>query len=276
LGVLVVLWLNRNGRGRALFFAFCYFVVLLFPVLGFFTVYFFRYSFVGDHFQYLASIGPLALVGAGLMAGFERLEKGIAFLRPVLVGIIAAGLGVLTGLQSRMYVDNETLWRTTIERNPACWMAYNNLGYEFLQTGRVEEAISLCSRALELHPNDNEAHNNLGIAFARKGNLDLAFHEYREALRINPNYADAHYYLGTVYAKKGELNTAIQEYREALRITPDDMDAHYNLGNALASIGNLDAAIHEFQETLRINPNNPQAQSDLSYWIAFKNRQDKK
>ena len=259
-----------------MFFAFCYFVVLLFPVLGFFTVYFFRYSFVGDHFQYLASIGPLALVGSGLMAGFERLEKGIAFLRPVLVGIIAAGLGVLTGLQSRMYVDNETLWRTTIERNPACWIAYNNLGYEFLQTGRVEEAIRLCSRALELHPNDNEAHNNLGIVFARKGNLDLAFHEYREALRINPNYADAHYYLGTVYAKKGELNTAIQEYREALRITPDDMDAHYNLGNALASIGNLDAAIHEFQEALRINSNNPQVQSDLNYWIAFKNRQDKK
>jgi len=30
--------------------------------LGFFSVYFFRYSFVSDHFQYLASMGPLALV----------------------------------------------------------------------------------------------------------------------------------------------------------------------------------------------------------------------
>ena len=43
-----------------------FFGALLFPVLGFFDVYFFRYSFVGDHFQYLASMGPLALLGAAL------------------------------------------------------------------------------------------------------------------------------------------------------------------------------------------------------------------
>ncbi len=47
---------------RPVFFAAAYFVVSLFPVLSFFNVYFFRYSFVGDHFQYLASMGPL---GAG-------------------------------------------------------------------------------------------------------------------------------------------------------------------------------------------------------------------
>src|SRR6266566_7722065 len=60
---LVVLWFIHAKWGRTLFFAAAYCVVSLFPVLGFFSVYFFRYSFVSDHFQYLASMGPLALAG---------------------------------------------------------------------------------------------------------------------------------------------------------------------------------------------------------------------
>src|SRR5262249_33897175 len=63
---LVALWFIHAKWGRALFFAAAYYVVSLFPVLGFFSVFFFRYSFVSDHFQYLASMGPLALAGAGM------------------------------------------------------------------------------------------------------------------------------------------------------------------------------------------------------------------
>ena len=65
-GALYVLWSRRNGWGRSPLFAFAYFAVSLFPLLGFFNVYFFRFSYVADHFQYLASMGPLALLGAGL------------------------------------------------------------------------------------------------------------------------------------------------------------------------------------------------------------------
>src|SRR5213083_2910835 len=70
---LIVLWALPGKAGRALFFTAAYYVVSLFPVLGFFSVYFFRYSFVSDHFQYLASMGPLALAGAGIVTGCSRL-----------------------------------------------------------------------------------------------------------------------------------------------------------------------------------------------------------
>ena len=60
---------RRASALRPVFIATIYFGALLFPVLGFFSVFFFRYSFVGDHFQYLASMGPLALAGAGLSRG---------------------------------------------------------------------------------------------------------------------------------------------------------------------------------------------------------------
>ena len=75
--VLFILWLNRKGWARPMLVALAYFLALLFPVLGFFNVYFFRYSFVADHFQYLASIGPLTLAAAGIsrLFGFSRNRK---------------------------------------------------------------------------------------------------------------------------------------------------------------------------------------------------------
>src|SRR5262249_61543728 len=78
---LLVLCLVRVKWSRAVFFAAAYYVVSLFPVLGFFNVFFFRYSFVSDHFQYLASMVPLALAGAGITVGCTPLVVVAANLR---------------------------------------------------------------------------------------------------------------------------------------------------------------------------------------------------
>ena len=127
-GGLLFLWLKRNGRTGSLFFAAAYYVTALFPVLGFFSVYFFRYSFVGDHLQYLASIGPIALAGAGIDTAFSFFRKRGQFLKPAVCGILLSALGLLTWQQCAQYADAEVLYRTTISRNPSCWLAYNNLG----------------------------------------------------------------------------------------------------------------------------------------------------
>ena len=76
--VRVVVGADRRARGahrgvmatrgrawcRAVLFVGGYFVAALLPVLGFFNIFFFRYSFVADHFQYLASVGIITLVCA--------------------------------------------------------------------------------------------------------------------------------------------------------------------------------------------------------------------
>jgi len=47
------------------------------PVLGFFDQYFYRYSFVADHFQYLASVGVIALACAAGQAPTPLPYRGI-------------------------------------------------------------------------------------------------------------------------------------------------------------------------------------------------------
>src|SRR5438270_13213426 len=102
-------------------------------------LYTFRFTFVADHYQYLASIGPIALASAGLVT-LSRSSKTLQ--GPVVAGgfVILICLGLLTWTQSATYRDLEMFWRTTIAKNPSCWMAYNNLGFVQLQQGDLEYA----------------------------------------------------------------------------------------------------------------------------------------
>ena len=57
------------------------------------------------------------------------------------LGLLATLAG-LTWRQSRMYTDIETLYQTTIDRNPECWMAHNNLGVVLAGHGHTDEAVA--------------------------------------------------------------------------------------------------------------------------------------
>ena len=260
---LLVLWLNRNSRLRPVFFTFAYFVVSLFPVLGFFNVYFFRYSFVGDHFQYLASIGPLALAAAGITAALDFVGKGNRFLKPALCGTLLVVLGILTWRQSTIYTDVETLWNDTLEKNPNAWMAHNNLGAALADHGRFSEAIAEYQASLRINPDNVEADNNLGTALVRLGRVPEAIGYWEQALRIKPDYAEAHNNLGIALAQAGRMSEAIGHWERALQINPNLAEAHNDLGAALMQTGKLEDAIGHYEQALRVKPDFADAHCNL-------------
>jgi tetratricopeptide (TPR) repeat protein len=269
---LFVLWLNCKGRLRSVYFAWTYFVVSLFPVLDFFKVYFFRYSFVGDHFQYLASIGPIALVGAGIVKVIGHFEKRTRFLRPVFCGALLLTLGVLTWRQSATYVNAETLWRTTLARNPDCWMAYNNLGSVLAREGKFDQAISYSQKSLEIEPKNAEAYKNLGLVLAQKGEMDGAISLWQKSLEIEPDDAKIHYDLGVAYFMNGQTDKAIVHFQKALEIQPDFALAHNNLGLALFEKGWMDKAIVHYRKALEIQPDYATAHNNLGFALFKKGR----
>jgi protein O-mannosyl-transferase len=276
---LVVLWLIRAKWSRAVFFAAAYYVVSLFPVLGFFSVYFFRYSFVSDHFQYLASMGPLALASAGIVMGCSRLaaSRGLSALPStsrqsalvttplVWISVVFLLLLVfLTWQQTAVYRDLITLYTVTLTKNPGCWMAHYNLGIALSGQGDTDGAIAHYRQAIELRPSYAEAHYNLGRLLAQKGQLDDAVAHYHKALELNPADAEAHNNLGATLFASGHADEAITHYRKALEIQPDYADASCNLANALLSNGDLDGAIAQYSACLRVSPNQVEAQYNLA------------
>ena len=269
-----VCWRYRQGWGKAGLFGLGYFVVMLLPVLGFIDIYFMRFSLVADHWQYFAIIGPIALVAAALTAAGERLGRGKAGLGVAVGGALLLVLGVLTWKQAAIYADEETVWRDTLAKNPACWLAHGDLGIALGMKGQTDEAISQYQQALRLKPDYAEAYNNLGIAFYQQGRADEAILQFQEAIRLTPDYADAHDNLGNALAQKGQIDEAITQYQQALRLKPDDADAHNNLGNALGQKGQLDDAIRQFQQALRLKPDYADAHDNLGNALGQKGQTD--
>ncbi len=219
-----------------------FFAATLGPVLGFIMLYTFRYTFVADHYQYLASIGPIALV----CAGAATLARSYSQARPFVFGLLACVVAVLTALtwrQSAMYADIESLWRTTIARNPDCWMAYNNLGTVLLQKGQVDDAIAHYQRTLQMAPEAGDADYNLGNAFLQKGEIDEALAHYQRAVSVIPKDPDIQVGLGNALWQKGKADEAIDHYRKALELRPYYFGAHYNLSTVLLQKGEVDEAI---------------------------------
>lgn len=294
---LVSLWFIHAKWGRALFFAAGYYVVSLFPVLSFFTVFFFRYSFVSDHFQYLASMGPLALAGAGIATLLGRFsetpaefvphpdappqsDSTIAGLRRRLAlscglcGILLVSLGFLTWRQTTEYHNLFALYTATLQKNPGCWMAHYNLGIVLSNQGEAEQAIGHYRRAVDLRPDYAEAHYNLGRLLVEQGQFDDAIAHYEKAAAVNPADAEAQNNLGVTLFGIGRADDAIAHYQKALEIQPDYAEASCNLASALVAKGDFDGAIARYTACLAAIPDQEEARYNLASALLRKGRID--
>jgi len=249
----VVIYFGHRFFGRGIEVAALFFLATLAPVAGFVMLFTFRYTFVADHYQYLASIGPIALASAGLVT-LSRSSKTLQW--PVVAGgfAILICLGLLTWRQSATYRDLETLWRTTIAKNPSCWMAYNNLGVVQFQKGDLDDAIEKYEQSLRLNPDYAEARYNLGSALLQKGKIDDAIAQCQKALELGPNDPDAHVVLGNAFMARRDIDGAISQYTQALALRAEDSNAHYNLATALREKGEFEQAGREYQKAREFEP----------------------
>jgi tetratricopeptide (TPR) repeat protein len=163
-----------------------------------------------------------------------------------------------------MYGDIETLWRITLAKNPACWMAHTNLGIEVLQKGKLDDAINHYRAALEMQPDSWDAEYNLGTALVAKGHIDEAIFHCERAVSLQPNDPDAQVSLGDALREKNRIDEAILHYQKAMAIRPDYFLAHYGLGRALLQKGELDAAIAQCRAALLIRSDDPDCQTVLA------------
>ncbi len=234
LALLVFCWWLRRFS-RAPLAALLLFSGTLFPVLGFVNVYPFMYSFVADHFQYLASIALTTLVAAGLALLLQRWKLHEQITGKAIMLSLVSLLALLTWWQARMYRDAETLYTTTLERNPDCWLAHNNLSVVLLAKGEIDPAMAHSERALAIKPDDYQPHLSLGDALVRKRRFDEAIVHFQKALELKPDYAETHSYLGGAYLAQHRPREAIAEYEKTLALSPASVYANNNLAWLLAT-----------------------------------------
>jgi protein O-mannosyl-transferase len=277
---------RQIGRGPAA--AAMLFCGLLFPALGFVNTLPMRYSFVADHFAYLAS----AVFFAGVVALLAKMDSRTV---RALAGVVIVVLAGVTWNRTRAFGDAQTLWRDTLAKNPSSWMAQHNLGNILLDHGRLDAAEVQFREAIRLKPDHGEARVSLGRLYEKRHQPEAAARWYREAIAIAPRLAMAHYNLGTLLAAQNDLHGATRELEVALALRPEDRatrenlarlwneigarlatqeqlhaaqaalwratqvdpelaDAHLNLGIVLQKLGKPDEARAEFETALRLRP----------------------
>ncbi|MGH7994798.1 MAG: tetratricopeptide repeat protein [Opitutaceae bacterium] len=277
-GLLFLTWsIRRKTRGPLA--ALLFFVGTLFPALGFVNVYPFLYSYVADHFQYLASLGIFAAAASGAVWAAERVRGALggpgdralfAGLSRGALAVALAALGAMTWRECGWYRTPVVFYRRILEKNPGCWLADNNLGLLLQEEGRPQEAFELYRAALRLRPQYAEAHSNLGVVYLSRGKLKEARANFLQALRIDPTYQQARNNYGLVLDREGRLGDAIAQFRTAVDERPDDPTARGNLVSALLrrsaaeyGKGDFAAAISDYNVVLRIRPGLAAAENNL-------------
>lgn len=267
------LWALKGKFGTGPFAAWAYFTVTLGPALGFFDVYPMRYSFVADHFQYLASVGPIAAAAAaatrGAAAARQRLAGWPRLLAPGASALLLALLALLAAARCRAYRDEETLWRDTLARNPSAWMAHNNLGILLASTGRAAEAEAHFEAAIARRPAHASAYANLGYLLLTRGDAEGAARHLRRAVELDATNLAARLHLGDALARTGAEKEAVLHYRVALVLDPSNAALRYNLGTLLARAGRLEEGIEHLREAVRLKPDLPGARENLELALSL-------
>jgi tetratricopeptide (TPR) repeat protein len=275
-GCLIIawsIWQWRNQLGRKAVAAVIFFPVMLFPMLGFFSLYTFQYTYVADHYQYVACIGLIALVvGAGCRWAhqFGKTAKSVATIAAACILLV---LGTLTWQKTHIYKNLETLWRDTLDKNPNSFLASNNLGLLLQNKGNFYEAETLYRHTIRINPAYSLAYYNLGNLLQQQGKLNEAISNYRQALELRmPNPFDVHLNLATALAQNKDYEQAVTHLNAALRRKPDSPQVYYNWGIILQKQGKLDEAIEKWKKALELNPNLTPARLSLNLTLKEQNK----
>ncbi|MGH7214745.1 MAG: tetratricopeptide repeat protein [Tepidisphaeraceae bacterium] len=274
---VVALWSLRRRIGRGPLVAALFFGGTLAPALGFVDVFPMRYTFVADHYQYLASLGMIVL---GVVSASALPRRSAPFRPVVALGVIGA-LCVLTFDRARAFESLETIWRDTESKNPDSPIVLNNYGMVLLGQGRLDEAETKFRRVRELKPTAFEPHSNLAAVAEARGDNAAAIEHLRAALAVDPRAMPPHLSLGRHLAEAGRVDQAVLHYSAWVRFRPNDVAARQALATTLyrqarqrVADGNPDGAVESLNRLLRIDPRRAAAHNDLGRLLEAKSQID--
>jgi protein O-mannosyl-transferase len=298
IALLAALFALRRRIGLEPLVAALFFVITLIPALGFVNIYPMRYTFVADHYQYLACIGPIALLAAVVVE------------RQLLILPLLAILGFLTWQQAQVYTDAQTLWSDVVKKDIRSILGHTDLGFVLSDRGDKAKARVELLSALDLNPNFVDARVGLGSVAESEGDYMEAMDDYRaarsaapdnpmppwrialldrhtnnlaearvefaEAARNLPDPSPAYEQLGEIELGEGRLQQAVDQFKLALDHNPDLVDAHVNLAAAYLGLPSMMVAAQaECEAALAIDPYNLTACNNMGITLAMQGQKDR-
>jgi tetratricopeptide (TPR) repeat protein len=253
--LLLALWLSRERFGRGPLAAMLFFVGTLFPALGFFNFYPMRFSFVADHFQYIACIGFFALLCSSANLLLQRLIPHSCSVRLVFWGAVFMVLFFLTLEQGKTYKNNLTLFSDVISKNPNSWFGYTNRAAYYVNIGNDDLAMVDFEKSLVIKPDDPDALHGRGILYMRQKDYDRAFMDFDQSIRLRPWRVDFYKTRSSASLFTGRLDTALIDAGRVIEMEPAEVKNYLLRASIYVENENYAQAINDLNTAMTIDRN---------------------
>ncbi|TVM03866.1 MAG: hypothetical protein CV087_03085 [Candidatus Brocadia sp. WS118] len=240
--VVLITQLCRYDK-RCWFFASWFFITLL-PVSNIIPLG----NIMAERYLYIPLMGFSGVVGI-IVQNYRVKNKLVT----IGFGAIIVMAGIMSIHRNGIWLEDFTLWHSTINREPESARAHINLGVSYSKKGFYDYAESEYKKTMEINPRDVDAHYNMGNAYERNGKSEAAIEEYLEVLRYNPGHADAYNNIGGIYKNRYLFDRAINSYKKAIQRNPFNPNYYDNLGLVYYENRHYSEAVAEFKKALKIN-----------------------
>jgi tetratricopeptide (TPR) repeat protein len=276
----LALGISLRNRYPGLLFAMGWYLVALFPVLGFFTTS----TVVADRYAYLPSYSFVCLAATTLVLALSKIPP-IAIRSFAAAAVVA--LSFMAFERNGVWRSDETLWEDTIAVSPGVWKAYINLGAHYFDRGEHEKAFRFLERLAEQRQNDGllrlfkaryalQQGNHaeviellegislegvapvqirllLGQAHEGSGDIQKAIDSYADALQKGGHARNEAMFTARDRLERlqAQISPRLEGQRRALRENPSDLNARARLAIALERAGLYEEALHHYVELLR-------------------------
>ncbi len=260
------LWFHR--RQPLAVFGLFFFLLALAPTSSFYPLL----DYAAERRLYLPAAG-FFLAAVALLAERWGHRRDLA----VALGLVAAVNAAGAYNRNGAWEDSLALWQDTVEKSPEKWRAWNNLGREYSDRQRFEEATKAYERAAELIPRRQHERldvlSSLGSTYANRKMYPEAVKIYEEGLKMDPGHPRL---LTNLAMAELRLNRPAgwDHFEQAIHGDPMAWEPHLARGNFYYQMGRYDDAIKDYERVLQLLPSHPDAQYNLNAARGMKARQE--
>jgi tetratricopeptide (TPR) repeat protein len=239
----------------------------LLPLAGSVHLLFPLGTIFAERLLYLPMIGAALAFGIGVEAASRRSLSGAG----LLLGVVVAAGAYRSWARNRDWIDNETLFRRTVETSPRSARSHFLLGAELLEKKRFAEAARSLEKGLEIYPDHLEARMSLGEALLAAGEPAAAAAQFGRVLSKRPRApevrraaAEAALAEGRARARDGDFPRAREAFERALALDPESPAAWNYLGLAFEREGRVEEARRHYERALALEPDHTDALLNLA------------
>lgn len=174
--------------------------------------------------------------------------------------------------QNGAWAEAAELYREILAVRPKHFDALQLLGALALQSGHLDEGITLLQTALSINGKQAALHSNLAFALNASARHREALERANQALALTPNFVDALTNRGMALGALGMPAEALESLDRALALKPDLPEAWNNRSCVLRDLGRPEEALPSCDRALALRPGYAEAWSNRGNALSDLNR----